>query len=194
MVGLLYLKHAFNESDDSVCERWAENVYWQYFCGEEYFQMWLPCAPTNLVRFRQALGEAGVEELLATTIAAALQMKVAKPAEFERVAKYPHFSEKQCQWIYPSDHCENHACRGTCECARSQDAIFRKVARGTYIVVIGGTRWVPATIGRCGAPSYSPPPLQQPHATYAVPAWQPVFKQSRTVTANPAHGDDECNE
>jgi IS5 family transposase len=28
MVGLLYLKHAFNKSDESVCERWAENVYW----------------------------------------------------------------------------------------------------------------------------------------------------------------------
>ncbi|WP_198385728.1 transposase, partial [Burkholderia ubonensis] len=38
MLGLLYLKHAFNESDESVCERWAENVYFQYFCGEEYFQ------------------------------------------------------------------------------------------------------------------------------------------------------------
>jgi transposase, IS5 family len=31
MVGLLYLKHAYNESDESVCERWAENVYFQYF-------------------------------------------------------------------------------------------------------------------------------------------------------------------
>ncbi len=26
MVSLLYLKHAFNESDESVCERWSENV------------------------------------------------------------------------------------------------------------------------------------------------------------------------
>ncbi|KNH06441.1 Mobile element protein [Candidatus Burkholderia brachyanthoides] len=26
MVGLLYLKHAYNESDESVCERWAGNV------------------------------------------------------------------------------------------------------------------------------------------------------------------------
>lgn len=85
MVGLLYLKHAFNESDESVCERWAENNYWQYFCGEEYFQPRLPCAPSNLVHFRQALGEAGVEELLAITIAAAMQMEVVKPAEFERV-------------------------------------------------------------------------------------------------------------
>src|SRR5687767_9919764 len=30
MVGLLYLKHAFNESDESVVARWVENPYWQY--------------------------------------------------------------------------------------------------------------------------------------------------------------------
>jgi len=29
MVGLLYLKHAYNESDESVCERWAQDVYVQ---------------------------------------------------------------------------------------------------------------------------------------------------------------------
>ncbi|RQR49665.1 transposase [Burkholderia sp. Bp9126] len=28
MVGLLYLKHAYNLSDEAVCERWAENNYW----------------------------------------------------------------------------------------------------------------------------------------------------------------------
>jgi IS5 family transposase len=38
MVGLHYLKHAFNESDESVVEKWVENPYWQYFCGYEYFQ------------------------------------------------------------------------------------------------------------------------------------------------------------
>jgi len=101
MVGLLYLKHAFNESDESVCERWAENVYWQFFCGEEYFQMRLPCDPTNLVRFRQALGEAGVEELLATTIATAVQMKVIKPTEFERVIVDTTVQEKAI--AYPTD-------------------------------------------------------------------------------------------
>ncbi|PPB84150.1 transposase-like protein DUF772 [Mycetohabitans endofungorum] len=26
MVGLLYLKHAYNESDESVCERWARRT------------------------------------------------------------------------------------------------------------------------------------------------------------------------
>lgn len=101
MVGLLYLKHAYNESDDSVCERWAESVYFQYFCGEDYFQPRLPCDPTNLVRFRQALGEAGVEELLATTIAAAVQMKAVTPLEFERVIVDTTVQEKAS--AYPTD-------------------------------------------------------------------------------------------
>jgi len=101
MVGLLYLKHAYNESDDSVCERWAESVYFQYFCGEDYFQPRLPCDPTNLVRFRQALGETGVEELLATTIAAAVQMKAVTPVEFERVIVDTTVQEKAI--AYPTD-------------------------------------------------------------------------------------------
>lgn len=100
MVGLLYLKHAYNESDESVCERWAQDVYFQFFCGEEYFQARLPSDPTNLVRFRQALGEAGVEELLATTIAAATQMK-AITAEFERVIVDSTVQEKAIS--YPTD-------------------------------------------------------------------------------------------
>lgn len=33
MVGLHYLKHTFNESDESLLERWVENPYWQYFCA-----------------------------------------------------------------------------------------------------------------------------------------------------------------
>ncbi len=86
MVALLYLKHAYNESDESVCERWAQDVYYQFFSGQEYFEPRLPCDPTNLVRFRQALDEAGAEELLSTTIAAAVQMGAIKPAEFERVS------------------------------------------------------------------------------------------------------------
>jgi hypothetical protein len=25
-------------SDEVLCERWVENPYYQYFCGEEFFQ------------------------------------------------------------------------------------------------------------------------------------------------------------
>ena len=42
MVGLHYLKHAYNERDESVVERFIENPYWQYFCGYEYFQHEFP--------------------------------------------------------------------------------------------------------------------------------------------------------
>lgn len=43
VLGLLYLKHAYNLSDEAVCERWLENPYWQHFCGEVVFQTRLPC-------------------------------------------------------------------------------------------------------------------------------------------------------
>ena len=38
MVGLSYLKHSYNLSDEQVCERWLENPYWQFFCGFDYLQ------------------------------------------------------------------------------------------------------------------------------------------------------------
>ena len=38
MVGLLYLKHTYDESDESVVARWVENPYWQFFCGCQYMQ------------------------------------------------------------------------------------------------------------------------------------------------------------
>ena len=68
-----------------MCGRCAQDEYFQFFFGKEYFHSRLPCDPSNLVRFRQAPGEASLEELLATTIAAAVNMKAHTPAEFEGV-------------------------------------------------------------------------------------------------------------
>ena len=50
MVGLHYLKHTFNESDESVIARWVENPYWQYFCGFEYLEHECPIHPTSMVK------------------------------------------------------------------------------------------------------------------------------------------------
>jgi IS5 family transposase len=85
MLSLLYLKHAFDVSDEELVERWSENVVWQYFSGMEYYQPKLPCDGTQVGRFRTAIGEAGVEELLKATIDTAVEMKAVKPSEFERV-------------------------------------------------------------------------------------------------------------
>jgi len=68
VAGLLYLQHAFDLSDEDVVWGWVENPYWQVFTGETYLQTEPPIDPSSLTRWRQRLGEAGVEELLSATI------------------------------------------------------------------------------------------------------------------------------
>ena len=38
MAGLAILKHMHDLSDEVLCDRWIENPYFQFFCGEEFFQ------------------------------------------------------------------------------------------------------------------------------------------------------------
>lgn len=47
---------------------WVSNPYYQYFCGEVVFQWKFPCDPSDLVHFRQRIGVAGVEKILAVSI------------------------------------------------------------------------------------------------------------------------------
>lgn len=101
MVSLLYLKHAFNLSDEALCERWAENVVWQYFSGMDYYQPCLPCDATQIGRFRSDIGEAGLETILKATIDTAIATKAIKPVEFERVIVDTTVQEKAI--AYPVD-------------------------------------------------------------------------------------------
>ena len=68
MVSLLILKYVRNLSDENLVEQWAENIYFQYFSGEQHFQSNVPCVPTELVAFRQRIGEPGVELILQESI------------------------------------------------------------------------------------------------------------------------------
>ena len=68
MVALLILKHVRNLSDENLVEHWSENLYFQYFSGEQFFQPAIPCVPTELVAFRQRIGEEGVELILKESI------------------------------------------------------------------------------------------------------------------------------
>ena len=70
MAGLSYLRQINEISDQEVVDTWRENPYWQYFCGEEYFQHKLPVDPTLLVKWRHKIGEEGAEFLLKMTIQA----------------------------------------------------------------------------------------------------------------------------
>jgi len=67
MVGLLLLKQMFNQGDETVVAAWVQNPYWQYFCGMAEFQWQVPCDPSDLVYFRQRIGQAGVQRILKVT-------------------------------------------------------------------------------------------------------------------------------
>ena len=69
MVGLLILKHLRNLSDESVVLQWTENAYYQYFCGMDAFSILPPCEASELVHFRNRIGEEGIELILKESIA-----------------------------------------------------------------------------------------------------------------------------
>jgi transposase, IS5 family len=85
MASLLYLKHVYALSDEDTVARWSENPYWHFFSGERYFQHELPCDASSLVRWRQRIGEAGCEWLLAQSIEAARRGRVIKCASLDTV-------------------------------------------------------------------------------------------------------------
>lgn len=68
MCGLLILKHLRNVSDETVVFQWSENAYYQYFCGGLEFIPKEPCDASELVHFRNRIGEQGMEIILAESI------------------------------------------------------------------------------------------------------------------------------
>ncbi len=64
----MLLKQMYGQSDESFVDRWIENPYWQYFCGETYFQFEKPFDPSEFVHFRKRLGTDGAEKLLKLSI------------------------------------------------------------------------------------------------------------------------------
>jgi IS5 family transposase len=57
-----------SQSDESIVEQWAENNYYQYFCGQKDFVAHPPCASSDLVHFRHRMGEKGCELILKESI------------------------------------------------------------------------------------------------------------------------------
>ena len=68
MVSLLMLKHIRNLSDESVVEQWMENIYYQYFSGEKSYACGVPCEASELVHFRNRIGEEGIELIFKESI------------------------------------------------------------------------------------------------------------------------------
>src|SRR5437016_12289232 len=85
MAGLAILKHSYDLSDEVLCERWVENPYYQFFCGEEFFQHCLVFDRSSLTRWRQRMGEEKLQALLQESLAVASKTEAIKPADLNRV-------------------------------------------------------------------------------------------------------------
>jgi transposase, IS5 family len=101
MVGLHYLKHAYDESDESVIDRWVENPYWQYFCGYEHMQHKFPIHPTSMVKWRERVGSERMEVLLKETLSTAVREKYIKPSDASKIIVDTTVQEKAI--AFPTD-------------------------------------------------------------------------------------------
>ena len=101
MVGLTYLKYMSDCSDSELLKAWVENPYWQYFCGERYFQQEAPCDRTMMSKWRKRLGEKGAQELFDESLAIAVETGLLKISFLEELYVDTTVQEKNI--AYPSE-------------------------------------------------------------------------------------------
>ena len=91
MVSLLILKALYNLSDEELVEQqWEMNPCFQYFGGIDTLRWGQPCAATDLVHFRNRIGEEGIEKVLRHSIELH-----GKDAQYKHVKHRYHCSGKE---------------------------------------------------------------------------------------------------
>ena len=101
MVGLHYLKHTYNLSDEAVLQGFVENPQWQYFCGSEYYVSESPCDRSSMTYWRKRIGEEKMELLLKETIQTARRCGFVKKAELGKVIVDTTVQDKNIE--FPTD-------------------------------------------------------------------------------------------
>ena len=86
MIGLTLLQSLYKLSEDDVVNRWPENPYWQYLCGETFFQHRRPIVRSGLSKWRKRIKSRGMEALLQQTLAVGLDVGAVKPTSLQRVS------------------------------------------------------------------------------------------------------------
>src|SRR5262245_23943472 len=101
VAGLFILKHMHNLSDEELCDRWVENPYYQYFCGEVVFRHALAFDRSSLTRWRQRLGEEQLAALLQESLSVAHRTGAVATKDLERVVVDTTVQEKAI--AHPTD-------------------------------------------------------------------------------------------
>ena len=135
MTSLLILKAVYNLSDEKLVEEhWEMNIYFQYFSGITIQQWGEPCAASDLVHFRQRIGEQGVEKILKHSID-----KHGKDGQDPNVSIDSTVQEKNI--TYPTDaklhkriidKCVKKAKKSNIKLRRSYKRTSKQLARDTY--------------------------------------------------------------
>ncbi|MBM7487859.1 hypothetical protein ACVWWI_006590 [Bradyrhizobium sp. USDA 3686] len=81
MAGLAILQ-TYDLSDEVLCEK---NPYYQYFCGEEFFQQRLGFDDSSLTRWRNRMGDVRLAALIQESLSIATRTKAIKPSDLSRV-------------------------------------------------------------------------------------------------------------
>lgn len=68
-----------------MCERWVENPYYQYFCGEEFFRHEFPIQRSSMTNWRKRVGECFFEKLLQENLRIAFDTKALKMNQLKRI-------------------------------------------------------------------------------------------------------------
>jgi len=102
IMGLNLLKHTYALSDESVCARWEENPYFQYFCGEAFFHHGLPIERTSMSHFRERITADVLEKLLQESLSAAYQAGALSVRDLRKVAIDTTVQEKAI--AHPTEH------------------------------------------------------------------------------------------
>ena len=99
MLGLHYLKHIYNLSDEKLLLFYPENPQWQYFCGQEYYKDTLPCDQNSLSRWRKRIGQKNLNLMLEEIINVARRLKLLKCPKQRPIRNTPTKKKiSQTQW------------------------------------------------------------------------------------------------
>lgn len=56
-----------------IVEKFVEIPYYQFFCGNEYFEHRIPIDSSSMRRFRKRMGKETIEELIKQTVTVTLK-------------------------------------------------------------------------------------------------------------------------
>ena len=94
MIGLHILKHVYKLSDEEVCAWWAHSPYFQYFCGETFFQHRFPHERSSMTHWRNRVGDKSLEKILQESLIVALKTDALKPHDLQKIVVDTTVQEK----------------------------------------------------------------------------------------------------